>query len=237
MQGPDGQAPTVIDFGTVGDFTGVFTIWDIVIVLCLSFSLSLIIGKVYQVTHKGISYSQGNVQTYVLMAVVVAVIMLVIGSNIARAFSLVGALSIVRFRNAVKESRDVGFVFWAMAVGMACGTRFYLMAVFATIVIAVFVFTMHYFNFFARTVRERILLVEVATDSDPEALFGELFDKTFQDHYLISMESLPGSGDLQLAYSTTIQGRFESGEFLSRVRSLNGGKKVSLIEGQQQIDL
>ena len=95
----------------------------------------------------------------------------------------------------------------------------------------------HYFNFFARTVRERILLVEVATDSDPEALFGELFDKTFQDHYLISMESLPGSGDLQLAYSTTIQGRFESGEFLSRVRSLNGGKKVSLIEGQQQIDL
>ena len=137
MQGPDGQAPTVIDFGTVGDFTGVFTIWDIVIVLCLSFSLSLIIGKVYQVTHKGISYSQGNVQTYVLMAVVVAVIMLVIGSNIARAFSLVGALSIVRFRNAVKESRDVGFVFWAMAVGMACGTRFYLMAVFATIVIVI----------------------------------------------------------------------------------------------------
>lgn len=232
-----GQDPNTLDFSTIGDFTGVFTIWDIVIVLCLSFSLSLIIGKTYQVTHKGISYSQGNVQTYVLMAVVVAVIMLVIGSNIARAFSLVGALSIVRFRNAVKESRDVGFVFWAMAVGMSCGTRFYLMAVFATIVIAVFVFTMYYFNFFARTVRERILLVEVDIDANPEALFGELFNKTFQEHYLISMESLPSSGDLQLAYSTTIHGKFESGEFLKQVRNLNGGKKVSLIEGQQQIDL
>ncbi|MCR9245848.1 MAG: DUF4956 domain-containing protein [bacterium] len=225
------------DVNAIGDFTGVFTTWDIVIVLCLSFGLSLVIGKTYQTTHKGISYSQGNVQTYVLMAVVVAVIMLVIGSNIARAFSLVGALSIVRFRNAVKESRDVGFVFWAMAVGMSCGTRFYLMAVFATFTIAGFVFLMHYFNFFARTVRERILLAEVDPDADPEKLFGELFDKTFQEHYLISMESMPGTGTLQLAYSTTIHGKFDSGKFLQEVRRLNGDKKVSLIEGQQQIDL
>lgn len=225
------------DANTASDFTGVFTIWDILIVLCLSFGLSLIIGKTYQVTHKGISYSQGNVQTYVMMAVVVAVIMLVIGSNIARAFSLVGALSIVRFRNAVKESRDVGFVFWAMAIGMSCGTRFYQMAILATVIIAAFVFMMHYFNFFARTVRERILLVEVAPEDDPEKLFGEFFEKTFQEHYLISMESLPGSGNLQLAYSTTIHGKFDSGQFLHTVRGLNGDRKVSLIEGQQQIDL
>ena len=225
------------DPAAMTDFTGVFTVWDIAIVLCLSFTLSLVIGKTYQVTHKGISYSQGNVQTYVLMSVVIAVIMLVIGSNIARAFSLVGALSIVRFRNAVKESRDVGFVFWAMAVGMACGTRFYLMAVFATVVIAVFVFIMHYFNFFARTVRERILLVEVGADADPEKLFGELFGKTFQEHYLISMETLPESGSLQLAYSTTVHGKFDSGQFLETVRKVNGNRKVSLIEGQQQIDL
>jgi uncharacterized membrane protein YhiD involved in acid resistance len=225
------------DLQQAAEFTGVFTIWDIAIVLGLSFGLSLVIGKTYQTTHKGISYSQGNVQTYVLMSVVVAVIMLVIGSNIARAFSLVGALSIVRFRNAVKESRDVGFVFWAMAVGMACGTRFYMMAVFATFVIAGFVFVMYYFNFFARTVRERILLAEVPPDANPEALFRELFDKTFQEHYLISMESLPNSGNLQLAYSTTVHGKFDSGKFLQAMRGLNGNRKVSLIEGQQQIDL
>ena len=218
-------------------FVGAFTVLDILIVLCLSFSLALVIGKTYQATHKGISYSQANVQTYVLMAVVVAVIMLVIGSDIARAFSLVGALSIVRFRNAVKESRDVGFVFWAMAVGMACGTRFYSMAVCATVVIAAFVFVMHRFNFFARTVRERILLVEVAPDVDPETMFREVFAQAFQEHYLISMETVPDSGNLQLAYSTTVLGNFETSAFLAAVRALNGDRKVSLIEGQQQIDL
>jgi uncharacterized membrane protein YhiD involved in acid resistance len=236
---PQGTLESVLqnDVNSMGDFTGAFSVWDIAIVLCLSFALSLIIGKTYQMTHKGISYSQGNVQTYVLMSVVIAVIMLVIGSNIARAFSLVGALSIVRFRNAVKESRDVGFVFWAMAVGMSCGTRFYEMAVFATVVIAVFVFIMHYFNFFARTVRERILLVELDSEANPEDVFAEFFGKIFHEHYLISMESLPGSGNLQLAYSTTIHGKFDSGKFLQQVRELNGDRKVSLIEGQQQIDL
>jgi uncharacterized membrane protein YhiD involved in acid resistance len=246
-QSPQGGVPATVETPATGlaalfgssapEFTVPFSIWDISLVLALSFGLALIIGKTYQMTHKGISYSQGNVQTYVLMAVIISLIMLIIGSNIARAFSLVGALSIVRFRNAVKESRDVGFVFWAMAIGMACGTRFYAQAVLATVTIAVFVFIMHYFNFFARTVRERILLVEVTPDSDAEALFGELFTNTFHEHYLISMETMPGSGNLQLAYSTTIHGKFDSGDFLKSVRKLNDDHKVSLIEGQQQIDL
>ncbi|MCA8975154.1 MAG: DUF4956 domain-containing protein [Planctomycetes bacterium] len=215
----------------------IFNPIEIAIVLFLSFILALIIGKVYQVTHKGISYSQSNVQTYVMMCVIVAVIMLIIGSNIARAFSLVGALSIVRFRNAVKESRDVGFVFWAMAIGMAVGTKFYLMAVFATVVITMFVLLMYYLNFFARTVRERILMVEVDDGVKHEELLGELFRKSFREHFLISMETLPEAKTVQLVYSITLPSKFESGPFFQRVRELTGQKKVSLIEGHQQMDL
>lgn len=216
---------------------GMPSVWHLTISLVLSFLLALVIGKVYQVTHKGISYSQSNVHTYVLMCVVVSVIMLIIGSNIARAFSLVGALSIVRFRNAVKESRDVGFVFWAMAVGMACGTYFYAQAILSTIMIAVFVFVMYYFNMFARTVRERILLVEVDSSVDHDQILGEFFGRTFQDYHLISMETMPHADTVQLVYSVTVPGKFASGPFLEEVRRLNGQKKVSLIEGQQQMDL
>ncbi|GAB4140570.1 MAG: DUF4956 domain-containing protein [Planctomycetota bacterium] len=215
----------------------IFTPMQIGIVLFLSFFLALIIGKVYQITHKGVSYAQSNVQTYVLMCVVVAVIMLVIGSNIARAFSLVGALSIVRFRNAVKESRDVGFVFWAMAIGMAVGTKFYMMAIYATVVIAAFVLLMYYFNFFARTVRERILLVEVEEGADHEALLGELLRKRLREHFLISMETLPEAGTVQLVYSIAVPAKFESGSFLKELRELTGKRKVSIIEGHQQMDL
>ena len=223
--------------GNQGGQDGVFTPFDFALVMLLSFACGLIIGKVYKATHRGISYSQSNVQTYVLMCVVVSLIMLIIGSNIARAFTLVGALSIVRFRNAVKESRDIGFVFWAMAVGMCAGTRFYGEAIFATITISVFVFIMHYFNMFARSVRERILLVEVPADMDHEQTFRELFEKTFQEHFLISMETMPEGETVQLTYSVNVSGRFESGAFLKAVRALTGNRKVSLIEGQQQLDL
>ncbi len=70
----------------------------------------------------------------VLLGLVVAIVMLIVGTDIARAFTLVGALSIVRFRNAIKETRDVGYIFYIMAVGIACGTRFYALGVFFTLI-------------------------------------------------------------------------------------------------------
>ena len=81
---------------------------DMVRAAFMSFALALIVGYTYRITHQGPSYSQTTVHTMVIMAVVVSLIMLIIGTNIARAFTLVGALSIIRFRNAVKESRDRG---------------------------------------------------------------------------------------------------------------------------------
>src|SRR5689334_24658379 len=113
------------------DLTSAFTLTDVAIVLALSGLLSLLTAGIYRFTHRGTSYSQSFAQTLVMMGMVTALIMLIIGSNIARAFSLVGALSVIRFRNAVKETRDVGFMFFVMAIGMACGTRFYLLATIA----------------------------------------------------------------------------------------------------------
>jgi hypothetical protein len=121
------------------DLTGVFSVTDVVICLLLSFVLSSAIGWVYQITHRGASYTQSFVQTLVLNGMVVSVIMMIVGSNIARAFALVGALSIIRFRNAVKETRDVGFIFFTMAIGMAIGTKFYLLAAVSALVISLII--------------------------------------------------------------------------------------------------
>ena len=104
--------------------------------LTLSFVLSWITAKVYRVTYSGPSYSPAFMVTLVMCGMVVGSVMLIIGSNIARAFSLVGALSVVRFRNAVKDPRDVAFIFLVMAIGMACGTGFYALAVLLTCTIS-----------------------------------------------------------------------------------------------------
>src|SRR5688500_13972692 len=158
-----------------GNLTSSITFFDVATALCLSFALSLVVGWVYRATHKGVSYSQQYVQTLVVMGTVVSLIMLIIGSNVARAFALVGALSIIRFRNAMKETRDVGFIFLAMALGMAVGTRFFLLATFATVTLSAFMIALSKFNVFAKEITERMLRVRFPLDQDYETAFEEPF--------------------------------------------------------------
>lgn len=100
-----------MDIFNIEDLTSEFTVMDVTLVLVISFVMSAFIGWIYKITHRGTSYTQSFVFTLVLNGIIVAVVMLIVGSNIARTFSLVGALSIIRFRNAVKEACNMGFIF------------------------------------------------------------------------------------------------------------------------------
>ena len=157
------------------DLTGTFSVTDVVLSIVLSFILTALIGWVYKTTHKGTSYTQSYVQTLVMMGVITSLVMLIVGSNIARAFSLIGALSIIRFRNAVKETRDVGFIFFAMAIGMATGTKFYLLAIIAAVIISLMMLMMNRFNWYAREVTSQLLRIEIPNGVE----FDKLFDAVF----------------------------------------------------------
>jgi uncharacterized membrane protein YhiD involved in acid resistance len=220
-----------------GDQTSTFTLLDVAAVFALSLLLSLLIGWVYRSTHKGVSYSQTYVHTLVMFSVVVAFVMLIIGSNIARAFTLVGALSIVRFRHAVKEPRDIGFVFTAMAVGMACGTRFYALAIFCAVAMVGTVLLLHKLNLFAKVLRERILIVRVPIGTDYEKTFASVFHDYLEEYNLISMETVGEAEYQEAVYSVVLKPSKEPNKFLDAIREVNGHMKASLVLGQQEIDL
>ena len=120
---------------------------------------------------------------------------------------------------------------------MACGTRFYGMAVFFTLVTCGFIMLMYKTNVFAREISERILMVQVPEDFPYEAAFEDVFRKHFSDASLISMESTVKGNMIELIYSVTMKRRFKVQEFLKEIRGINGNRKVTLIEGQQQVDL
>ncbi|MHC5038333.1 MAG: DUF4956 domain-containing protein [Planctomycetota bacterium] len=220
-----------------GGQDGMFTPLDVVIVLFLSFVLSLAGAWTYRFTHRGISYSQSFAHTLVIMGVVVALIMLIIGSNIARAFALVGALSIIRFRNAVKESRDVAFVFFVMAIGMACGTRFWWLAVFSTVAISAFILLLFKLNLFSREFRERILRAQFPIGADHETLLAPLFEKFTDDAALVSLETVKVGEIQEGVYSIRLKRKAEPQDLLAEVRKVNDNNKVTLVTGFQEIDL
>lgn len=216
---------------------GEFSINDIILTIVLSFLLSLLVGWTYQRTHRAPSYTQSYVQTLVLMSMVVAIVMLIIGSNIARAFTLVGALSIVRFRNAIKDTRDVGYIFFAMAVGMACGTRFYLLGAIATVVICFLLWVMLKLDFFAQPARRHLLKVRLAADMPYATLLEGAFGRFLKQWDLIAMETVQAGTLTELVYSVEVKPQTNLQEFLTELSALNGNNKVVLITGQQEVDL
>ncbi|HSV86194.1 MAG TPA: DUF4956 domain-containing protein [Levilinea sp.] len=219
------------------DLTGVFSVTDVVVSLLLSFVLCSMIGWVYQITQRGMSYTQSYVHTLVLNGMIVAIIMLVVGSNIARAFALVGALSIIRFRNAVKETRDVGFIFFTMAIGMAIGTRFYLLAVIAAVIISLSILIMTHFNWYARRVVNQILKIQVPNDALFDTLFDNLFLKYTSASELISVDSVHSGMLTELTYSVGLKKQSKIQEFLTDIKHMNGNNRVTLIAGYNSTDL
>ncbi|MCB9421999.1 MAG: DUF4956 domain-containing protein [Ardenticatenaceae bacterium] len=221
----------------VTDLTSEFTVIDVVLVLLLSFALSAFIGWIYKITHRGTSYMQSFVFTLVLNGMVVALVMLIVGSNIARAFSLVGALSIIRFRNAVKETRDVGFILFTMAIGMAVGTRFYLLAIIGAVVISLVILLMVRFDWYAREMSSQILRIQVPAGTPFDTLFDRILVKYTNSSELISADSVQGGLLIELTYSIGLKHSNQVQEFLSEIQKLSGNNKVTLIAGYNGTDL
>lgn len=226
-----------MDFLNIQDLSGEFSVIDVVLVMVLSFVLSAFIGWIYKITHRGTSYTQSFVFTLVLNGMIVAVVMMIVGSNIARAFSLVGALSIIRFRNAVKETRDVGFIFFTMAIGMAIGTRFYLLGVIAAIVISLVILLMTRFNWYAREMSSQILRIQIPNGAPFDTLFDKAFVKYTSSSELISVDSVHSGMMTDLTYSIGMKKSSQIQEFLTEIRNLNGNNKVTLIAGYNGTDL
>lgn len=107
-----------------------------VVALLLAFVLARILVFVYRRTKRGFSFSPQFTTSLVLIAVTATFIMAVVGNSVARAFSLAGALSIVRFRNALKETEDIVAVFLAMSIGVACGAGFFALSIVAVCLIS-----------------------------------------------------------------------------------------------------
>jgi uncharacterized membrane protein YhiD involved in acid resistance len=162
--------------------------------------------------------------------------MMVIGSNIARAFSLVGALSIVRFRNPVKETRDLGFIFLIMAIGMACGTRFYVLATLATLVISAVILSMTRFDLFVKDNLQRILRVRLPADMRESAL-APVLARYVNDRRLLSVEAVTGGIFREFVYSVMLRHGVDVNDFLESLSQVNEQNKVVLLVGQQEVDL
>ena len=211
---------------------------DVLVIMGLTMILLLLVSRSYQATHRGTSYAQSYVHSLFLMGLTTGIVMVIIGSNVARAFSLVGALSIIRFRTAVKDVRDTAYLFFAIVVGMGCGTGFYLHTALFTVLTAALMWVLFKVDFASRSSTEEILKVTFqrsAADA-PVAIDGFL-KQHFAEHRLInSVRHFDGDEDTHVFVVRTQSGK-DADDSSRGLEDVAGVTQVSLYVHDQQVML
>ena len=131
-------------FESLNQIIPTISFFDVVINVGMAFAFGLLIATLYRYTHQGFSYSPDFVNTLIIITMVTAIVIMVIGNNLARAFGLVGAMSIIRFRTALKESRDIAFIFFGLAAGMAAGAGNHLIGIVAVPMISLIILVLYW---------------------------------------------------------------------------------------------
>ncbi|WP_301109042.1 DUF4956 domain-containing protein [Sporosarcina sp.] len=216
------------DLQQLADITSRVTILEAFFAIALSFVLTLIIAVVYRKTHTGARYSQSFVQTIIIMGVVVSVIMIVIGNNIAVAFGLVGAFSIIRFRSAMSDPKDIAFIFFGMAAGITSGLGFYLIAILFTVSLVVIIFILYVTNFGQVSNVKKRLTLTIPENLHDETMINSILDEYLTLHILRSIQTSNQGTMIQLEYVIQNKPEIEDKMLIDAIRKVNGNLKVSI---------
>ncbi len=135
------------------------TIITFIISMLFSIFLGLAIALIYRYTHRGMNYESSFLSTLVMLAPIVTLVMFFIQGDLVLSLGLVGSLSIIRFRTPIKDTRDMVFLFWSIAIGLGVGTLNWTLAMFATIIIGILISAFYVIKYGRQIHTEYILII------------------------------------------------------------------------------
>jgi len=211
------------------------TLVDVGVAVTLAFALGLIISQVYKKTFRGISYSQSFVTSITLLTPITAIVMLTIGSNLARAFGLVGALSIIRFRTVVKDTKDIMIIFLSLVMGLSVGTMNYHIAILGTLLISLFILILDRTNYGLFNEKSFLVTFSIPQNQLNEQDYKDIVEKYPGRHELLNISTVD-KDLLEITYKlegTTTDARQD---IVKELRELDGVKDITLVSTNNFIE-
>jgi len=132
---------------------------NILFSLFLAIAVGFIISQIYKYTHRGLNYELAFMSTLVVLAPIISVVMLFIRGDLVLSLGLIGSISIIRFRTPIKDTRDMVFIFWVIAVGLGSGTFNWNVVILSTIVISLVMFLLHFIRYGHSKATDYVLVV------------------------------------------------------------------------------
>ena len=205
-----------------------FTLSNSLIVIFSSIILGFVISFLYMKTHKKSGYNQGFTLTLVMLPVIIAIIILLIGNNVARAFSLAGAFSIIRFRSAPGEPKDISYILFTLAVGLTCGMGYIGYAVLFTIILCVLMIGLDMTKFATPKNRPMQLRITIPENLNYEDAFDEILDEYTDSWTLNKIKTRDFGALFELDYSINMKNYINQKKFIDDLRCRNGNLNISL---------
>ena len=194
-----------------------------------SLVLGLVISMVYLLTHKREGYSGSFIVTLVMLPAIISVLILLIGSNVARAFSLAGAFSLIRYRSAPGDPKDIAYVFFTMAVGLACGMGFIPYAAVFAVIICLVMAVLYLTKYGSPKNTHMQLTVTVPENQNYQGLFDDILDQYTNSWKLKKVKTSEFGTLFDLSYSIQMKSDADQKKFIDDLRCRNGNLTVSLV--------
>ena len=173
----------------------------------------------------------------VTLTVITAIVIMVIGNNLARAFGLVGAMSIVRFRTAVKDAQDLVFIFFSLAVGLASGVGLHLLALGGTVFIGGLIAVMARLNYGALDQRELVVQVRyaVSSEQEPASVYTPVFERFCSQFSLLGARSAGDDRTLELTFYSRLKTPGSAGSLTAQLAALPQVSRVNVFYDEEPL--
>lgn len=203
----------------------------------LAFALAFLWATVYRKTHSGIAYTRSFYLSLVMIAPTVAMIMMAIGSNVALSLGLVGALSIIRFRTVIKDTKDMTFLFMAIAIGLTAGANAWLVGITGTLVVSVITIVMSKIGHDSASAADYVLIFRSDEEDPWSHVRGDVKD-------MVSWKQLRGVTNLDHGSEFTYNVRLRSKASAEQLATELGNgassgriRQVTMIAPENHLDL
>lgn len=211
---------------------------NVVLAILLAFVLGQLIAWIYYFTHNNLSYSRSFVQSLVIITVVVSLVMSTIQNSFVTAVGLMGALSIIRFRNMIKDTRDMSFIFSALVIGMATGSQHFAIAIIGTLGLSLIFVYLRFTNFGTHRPHNGFLRFTLNKHIGSNHPIHSILKQFCGSFTLISaQDSGYGDPDVEYAFQLMVKNSSKNEKMLLELEQINGIKNVSLTMQEQLLDV
>ncbi len=204
---------------------------DILFSLILALVIAMIISQIYKYTHRGMNYELTFMATLVFLAPIVAVVMMFIRGDLVLSLGLIGSLSIIRFRTPIKDTRDMVFLFWVIAVGLGCGTYNWVVVIISTIFIVIVMFALHFMKY-GRSRNTDFVLIISGSEKYQSQFIEEKLKKYTSEARVRSKEVEEGFWEVIFELRLEKITGETSDNLVRDIEELEGVRKVSLLAPQ-----